>query len=82
MWPWLLGHYVDALLKVSNNDVGEAMTVLEGLVEHLRQSGLGTISEIFDAVPPYFPRGCVAQAWSVAETLRAWLKVAALRKAR
>jgi predicted glycogen debranching enzyme len=82
VWPWLLGHYVDAVLKTSNGDAGEAREVLSGLVEHLHQAGLGQISEIFDAVPPYHPRGCVAQAWSVAETLRVWLKVAALAPAR
>ncbi|MBK7857133.1 MAG: glycogen debranching enzyme family protein [Archangiaceae bacterium] len=78
VWPWLLGHYVDAVLKTSNNDTGEAMEVLSGLVEHLQHTGLGSISEIFDAVPPYQARGCIAQAWSVAETLRVWREVAAL----
>jgi predicted glycogen debranching enzyme len=82
VWPWLLGHYVDALLKTSNDDVGEAMGVLSGLVDHLQYGGLGQISEIFDAVAPYHPRGCIAQAWSVAETLRVWLKVAALQGQR
>jgi glycogen debranching enzyme len=41
---------------------------------HLRDAGIGTISEIFDAEPPYRPRGCIAQAWSVAEVLRAYMK--------
>jgi glycogen debranching enzyme len=40
---------------------------------HLRDAGIGTISEIFDAEPPYTPRGCIAQAWSVAEVLRAYM---------
>ena len=78
VWPWLMGHYVDALLKTSN-DTGEAMQTLAGLLEHLQHAGLGSISEIFDATAPYAPRGCAAQAWSVAETLRVWLKVAALK---
>jgi len=81
VWPWLLGHYVDALLKTSS-DAGEAMQVLTGLVEHVGHAGMGSISEIFDAVPPYLPRGCSAQAWSVAEALRIWLKVAALHGGR
>ena len=55
------------------------MQTLGGLVEHLQHAGLGSISEIFDATAPYAPRGCAAQAWSVAETLRVWLKVAALK---
>ncbi len=82
VWPWLLGHYVDAVLKLSKGDSGEAMGVLEGVLEHLSGATLGQISEIFDATPPYHSRGCMAQAWSVAETLRVWLKVAALRGAR
>jgi glycogen debranching enzyme len=48
--------------------------VLEGMKEHLEHSGLGQISEIFDATEPFRPRGCIAQAWSVAETLRVFLE--------
>ena len=48
--------------------------MLDGFQAHLREAGIGTISEIFDADPPYHPRGCIAQAWSVAEVLRAWQK--------
>jgi predicted glycogen debranching enzyme len=81
VWPWLLGHYVDASLKVSE-DPTEAYAALAGLVEHLQHAGLGNISEIFDAMPPYHPRGCIAQAWSVAEALRVMLKVASLKKPR
>jgi glycogen debranching enzyme len=47
--------------------------LLHGFHAHLRDAGAGSISEIFDAEPPYLPRGCIAQAWSVAEVLRAWL---------
>jgi glycogen debranching enzyme len=47
---------------------------LEGIVSHLREACVGSISEIFDAEAPYLPRGCISQAWSVAEVLRAWLK--------
>jgi glycogen debranching enzyme len=47
--------------------------MLDGFREHLREDGIGTISEIFDAESPFYPRGCIAQAWSVAEVLRAHL---------
>jgi glycogen debranching enzyme len=47
---------------------------LVGFQAHLGEACIGSISEIFDAEAPYSPRGCVAQAWSVAEVLRAWLK--------
>jgi glycogen debranching enzyme len=47
--------------------------MLQAFPAHLREAGVGSISEVFDAEPPYLPRGCIAQAWSVAEVLRAWL---------
>jgi glycogen debranching enzyme len=50
--------------------------MLQSFDEHLNEAAVGTISEIFDAEPSYTPRGCVAQAWSVAEVLRAWVKTA------
>jgi predicted glycogen debranching enzyme len=73
VWGWLIGHYVDATLKV-NPDLKAARALLRGLEEHLLHTGIGQISEIFDATEPYRPRGCVAQAWSVAEALRVFLK--------
>ena len=51
-----------------------ARSFLGAFSEHLSDAGVGSISEIFDAEPPYAPRGCIAQAWSVAEVLRAWVK--------
>jgi glycogen debranching enzyme len=48
--------------------------MLEGFAAHLAEAGIGSISEIFDAEEPFTPRGCVAQAWSVAEVLRAWVR--------
>ncbi len=51
--------------------VSVARALLDGFAEHLHEAGLGTVSEIFDAEPPFAPRGCIAQAWSVAELLRA-----------
>jgi predicted glycogen debranching enzyme len=71
VWPWLIGHYIDARLRVYP-DKAEARRLLRGFADHLHDAGVGTISEIFDAEPPYRPRGCIAQAWSVAEVLRAY----------
>ena len=72
VWPWLIGHYIDARLKVYH-DKAEARGLLRAFAAHLHDAGIGTISEIFDAEPPFRPRGCIAQAWSVAEVLRAYL---------
>ncbi len=76
VWAWLIGPFVDAWLKVHPDDRAGARGFLEGFRPHLDEGGLGTISEIFDAEPPYTPRGCIAQAWSIAEILRAWVKTA------
>ncbi|UPT73095.1 MAG: glycogen debranching enzyme N-terminal domain-containing protein [Elusimicrobiota bacterium] len=72
VWGWLIGPYVDARLKVRPGDRAGARACLDGLLDHLDDACVGSISEIFDAEAPYRPRGCVAQAWSVAEVLRAW----------
>jgi glycogen debranching enzyme len=53
----------------------QAAQVFAEIRPHLEDAGVGTISEIFDAEPPYQPRGCIAQAWSVAEVLRAYLEL-------
>ena len=73
VWGWLVGPFVDAWLKVYPGDTAGARGCLEGFETHLSDAGVGTLSEIFDAEPPYSPRGCMAQAWTVAEVLRAWL---------
>ena len=73
VWPWLIGHYIDAYLRVRPDRVG-ARALLRAFPEHLCEAGVGSISEIFDAEDPYAPGGCIAQAWSVAEVLRAWLR--------
>jgi len=73
VWPWLIGHYIDARLRVYR-DKAESRKLLDKFNDHLHDAGIGTISEIFDAEPPFRPRGCIAQAWSVAEVLRAYLK--------
>ncbi|MFL5605288.1 MAG: amylo-alpha-1,6-glucosidase, partial [Gemmatimonadaceae bacterium] len=72
VWAWLIGPFVDAWLRVHPTDVSGARECLHGLVAHLDDYGVGNLAEIFDAEPPYRPRGCIAQAWSVAELLRAW----------
>jgi len=74
VWAWLLGHFLDAWLKV-HPEREEARRWLDGLDRHLEEACLGQISEIFDATEPFRPRGCIAQAWSVAEALRAWIKL-------
>lgn len=74
IWPWLIGPYIDAWLKVHPNDRKGARKLLEAFGMHLGDAGIGTISEIFDATEPYTPRGCMAQAWSIAEILRTWKK--------
>ena len=48
------------------------MSFLEPMFGHIKAAGLGTASEIFDGDPPFTPNGCIAQAWTVGETLRAW----------
>jgi predicted glycogen debranching enzyme len=70
VWAWLIGPFVDAWLKVNPQDREGARKLLEGSERHLDEACVGSISEIFDADEPYVPRGCVAQAWSVAEVLR------------
>jgi predicted glycogen debranching enzyme len=71
VWAWLIGPFVSAHLRVYN-DKAAARRFLLPLMQHLADAGLGSISELFDAQPPYTPRGTIAQAWSVAEVLRAW----------
>ena len=71
VWPWLIGHFVDACLRVYD-DPARARAMLDGFPAHLCEAGIGSVSEICDAEPPFRPRGCIAQAWSVGEVLRAW----------
>jgi glycogen debranching enzyme len=76
VWAWLIGPFIDAWLKVHPDDRAGARRFLAGFVPHLYEGCLGSISEIFDAEAPYTQRGCIAQAWSVAEVLRCWVKTA------
>lgn len=75
VWAWLIGPFVEAHLKVNNFSAKarqEAQQMIQPLLRHLDQAGVGFVSEIFDGDPPHAPRGCIAQAWSVAELLRAY----------
>ncbi len=74
VWPWLIGPFVDAWVRLHPERRAEAAKFLEGFPQALASGCVGSLSEIHDAEPPYTPRGCVAQAWSVAEVLRAWVK--------
>ncbi len=72
VWAWLLGPYFDAVSRVEGGAVASAQLkeMLPALRAHLADAGLGTVSEIFDGDAPHTPRGCISQAWSVAELLR------------
>jgi predicted glycogen debranching enzyme len=71
VWGWLIGPFVSAHLRVYG-DREQARSFLEPLMRHLAGHCVGSLSEIFDGDPPFTPRGCIAQAWTVAEVLRAW----------
>jgi predicted glycogen debranching enzyme len=70
VWAWLVGPFVDAWRKAFPGD--DARDVLAPFEGRLGELGIGTLAEIFDGDPPHEARGCVAQAWSVAEVLRCW----------
>ncbi|MDR3404787.1 MAG: amylo-alpha-1,6-glucosidase [Chthoniobacter sp.] len=76
VWGWLIGPFIDAWLKVHPEDRSGARQWLQGLLAHLNEACVGSMSEIFDAEEPFTPRGCIAQAWTVAEMLRCWVKTA------
>jgi predicted glycogen debranching enzyme len=76
VWSWLIGAWVDAWLALHPDDRAGARASLDGLVAHLGDACVGSISEVFDAEPPFAPRGCIAQAWGVAELLRALVRTA------
>ncbi len=81
VWAWLIGPFIDAWIKTYPADAAGARRFLEGFIGHLGEACIGSISEIFDAEEPFTPRGCVAQAWSVAEVLRCFAKTAPEPKA-
>jgi len=77
VWAWLIGPYVDAWLRVHPGDQQQARKLIDAFDVHLSEGCIGSISEIFDATAPHAPRGCVAQAWSVAEVLRCLIRLQA-----
>ncbi len=78
VWGWLLGPFVLSHLRVYGDPV-QARSFLEPMGDHLSAHGLGSLAEIFDGDPPFRPDGCIAQAWTVAEVLRAWMATRAAR---
>ena len=70
VWAWLMGPFIEAYRRVYSDRIGRIEEIISGFREHIMEAGLGQISEIFDAEWPHAPRGCPAQAWSVAELLR------------
>lgn len=75
VWSYLTGAYIDALFAVERDSArAEAVKLVDSACAHLDEAGIGSISEIFDGDTPHAPRGCIAQAWSVAELLRVVIK--------
>jgi len=74
VWGWLLGPFALAHLRVYG-DRAWALRYIEPLGSNIGTYGLGTLAEIFDGDPPHTPRGCIAQAWTVGEVLRAWSEI-------
>jgi predicted glycogen debranching enzyme len=76
VWAWLIGPFVDAWVRAHPEDRTGSAALLNGFRRHMGEACVGSISEVFDAQPPYTPHGCIAQAWSVAEVLRSLVKTA------
>lgn len=79
VWSWLIGPFITAFVKVHGKGHGPtaktaALAMLRPFAAHLREAGLGTISEIFEGDEPHQPKGCFAQAWGVAEVLRCYVE--------
>lgn len=78
VWAWLIGPLVDAYVKVNGYSAASksrAKEMLEAFYFHMQDACIGSVSEIFDGDEPFYPRGCMAQAWSVAEVLRAYVEI-------
>ena len=73
VWGWLIGPFIDAWQRVYPDQ--DASRFLNAFPAHMERACIGTIAEVFDAEPPYYPRGCAAQAWSVAEVLRTFFQL-------
>ncbi len=81
VWAWLFGHYAEAYLKIRKKaGVAKMEWYLEQFENTMKEHGIGTISEIFDGNPPHTPRGCISQAWSVAEVLRVMDIIESIKK--
>jgi predicted glycogen debranching enzyme len=74
VWAWLIGPFIDAWIKLYGPSPDGVRQLLDGFRTQFSDACVGSISEVFDAEPPFLPRGCVAQAWSVAEVLRCWVR--------
>jgi glycogen debranching enzyme len=77
VWPWLMGPFLSAYIKINGGSVGarkQAGEWLTPLRDHLSDAGLGHISEIFEGDVPHQPVGCIAQAWSIGEVLRSYIE--------
>ena len=81
VWGWLIGPFVSAWLKVYG-DADRARALLGPLLAQARSGSAGTLNEIYDGDPPFTPRGCIAQAWTVAEVLRVWKQIEAAEAKR
>lgn len=82
IWAWLIGPFIDAWLRVYPDKYKKAEEFLKSFTQHLNEAGLGTVNEIFDSGSPHMHRGCIAQAWSVAEILRIRAKLLKCSKER
>jgi glycogen debranching enzyme len=79
VWAWLLGPFTTAFLKARGNEADRRESALTKFItplfsQQFAQAGLGAVSEVFDGDPPHMPRGCISQAWSVAEPLRVYVE--------
>jgi predicted glycogen debranching enzyme len=77
VWPWLMGPYVEACYRVTGNRE-RAIGLLRPLMDELTAYGIGSLAEVYDGGTPQRPNGCIAQAWSVSETLRVWKQLQAV----
>jgi predicted glycogen debranching enzyme len=82
VWAWLIGPFFDAWLRAYPGDWETAESLLSSFDREMSEAGIGSVSEIFDAESPFTPRGCIAQAWSVAEVLRCELSLRVGRQSR
>lgn len=73
VWPWFVAHFAEALLRIEGNTAASRSllgTAVEAFAAHVREAGVGSVSEVFDGDPPHAPRGAISQAWNVGEVLR------------